>query len=95
MQVLTENWCTKENWCTNKRTLMLPNARQSSSGAATHLVRRQVSEMTITTRDGLLTIDGESVFPIFGGTQPSPQYGINVRADVPGIGCRAWARGHA
>ena len=31
---------------------------------------RQVSEMTITTRDGLLTIDGASVFPIFGARSP-------------------------
>ena|SRR5947209_8296941 len=33
-------------------------------------------------RDRILSIDGVPVGPIFGGTAPTPQYGINVKGDV-------------
>jgi hypothetical protein len=38
--------------------------------------------MTTMIRDGIVTIDGVPVYPIFGGTAPSAGYGINQRADV-------------
>src|SRR5437016_2452951 len=38
--------------------------------------------MTTMIRDGVMTIDGLRVGPIFGGTAPNAQYGTNVRGDV-------------